>query len=81
MFLKNSFENNLENDFFMKTLRERGIIDKKRGCVNIVIKHNIHLSLSLSLKLHWNSFEKGFFGNEIECSCPHDHQRGFKKSA
>ena len=51
MFLKNSFENNLENDFFMKTLRERGIIDKKCGCVNIVIKHNIHLSLSLSLSL------------------------------
>lgn len=52
MFLKSSFENNLENDFFMKiTLRERGVIDKKRGCVNIVIKHNIHLSLSLKALL------------------------------
>ena len=49
MFLKRFFENNLENDFFMKiTLRERerererGFIDEKHGCVNILIRNKIH---------------------------------------
>ena len=45
MFLKRFFENNLENDFFMKiTLRERerGFIDEKQGCVNILIRNKIH---------------------------------------